>query len=526
MFMKHFRLAVFALTIAVIALSCRKENTSWNSNWVFPLVNDTLGIDKFINDSTLEVNADNSIQFVLKRDVFDIDLFSLIDIPDTTIIQTFSIAFSSLNLAPGTQYVNQTEEHVFELEDAVLFQTRTKSGKAIITVENPIETTTIFDVELPGVTKDGQVFNQIESVPAAQGSNPGTRTFELDLTGYSIDMRGQNGDLYNILQSKMNVSTDPNGPSVTITSSDIVKFKVKFVDLKFDYAVGYFGSTEISDTTTLDVELLKNVTAGLINLDEVNFNLILSNGVKVMGQGAITLLNSKNYTGSTVGLTHPQMNEYFNIDPASGSWSTLNPFVHQIGFSDGNSNIIPFLEHLGAEYELGYGIKINPWGNVSAGGDEIFPNSRLKLRLEADFPLSVGADNLTIVDTFEVNLAEQNNTFKIESGSFLLKTKNSFPLGGSAELTLLDENGNAIGTINSIDNIDAAPMEVSGTAHQTVNNELNFVVSESIIEELPNVKSIVVKVIVNSNQLVDNQIYDNAKMMVQLLTNFQLKTSL
>ena len=524
--MNYFRLAGFAALLVIVALSCRKEKTSWNSDWVFPLITDTLGINKFINDSTLEVNADNSLQFILQRDIFDIDLFSLIDIPDTTIEQTFSIAFSSLSLSPGTQYVNETEEHLFELGDVVLFQTRTRSGKAVITVENPIETITVFEVQLPGVTKNGQVFSQTENVPAAQGNTPGIRSFELDLSGYNLDMRGQNGDSYNILQSKMNVSTDPNGPTVTITNSDIVKFKVKFEGLKFDYAKGYFGSTEISDTTSLDVEALRNITAGLINIDEVNFNLFLSNGVKVMGQGGITQLISTNYTGAALALTHPQINQYFNIDPASGSWSTLNPFVYQMIFSDGNSNITPFLEHLGSSYELGYGIKVNPWGNISAGGDEIFPNSRLKLRLEADFPLSVGAENLTIVDTFEVNLGEQSNTLNIQSGAFILKTKNTFPLGGSAELTLLDDNENVIGILNSTDIIDPAPMEISGTAHQTIKNELNFIVNESIIEMLPNVKSIAVKVIVNSNQMVNNQLYDNAKMIIQLLTNFQLKTSL
>lgn len=524
--MKHFRLLGFVLSLALVALSCRKENASWNSNWVFPLVKDTIGIDKLINDSTLEINADNSLQFSLKRDIFDIDLFSLIDIPDTTIEQTFSIAFSSLNLAPGTQYVNETKEHSFELEDAVLFQTRTKSGKAIITVENPIETLTIFEVQLPGVTKNGVVFSQTEFVPAAQGANSSVKTFELDLSGYSIDMTGENGNTYNVLQSKMNVKTDPNGPAVIITNSDIVKFKVKFENLKFDYAKGYFGSTDITDTTIIDVEVLENVINGQVNLDEVNFNLILSNGVKIMGQGAISFLKSTNFQGSTVELTHPQINDYFNIDPASGSWSTLTPFVYNIGFNDGNSNIIPFLEHLGSNYELGYGIKVNPWGNISGGGDEIFPNSRLKLRLEADFPLSLGTEDLTIVDTFEVNLAEQGNVFKIESGSFILKTKNSFPFGGTAELTLFNENQQVIGIISSNEIIDPAPMDVSGVAHQIVENELDFNVNNSLIDELPNVKSIVVRVVVNSNQLVDNQLYDNAKMIVQLLTNFQLKTSL
>lgn len=524
--MKYYRQFILLLAVLLVIIGCRKEQTSWDTNWVFPVVKDTLTISQFYNDSILEVNADNSIQFVLRRDIFDIDLFSLIDIPDTTIVQTFSIAFASLSLAPGTEYVNQTEEHYFELEDAVLFKTRTKTGQALITVENPVETATIFEVELPGVTKNGAVFTQTEIVPAAQGNSPGVRSFVLDLTGYTIDMRGENGNSYNTLQSKMKVRTDPNGPAVVITNSDIVKFNVKFQDLTFDYAKGYFGSVEITDTTQLDLEALQSVAGGSIALEGIDFNLILSNGIKVMGQGMITQLKSTNYSGATITLTHPQLNSYFNIDPAVASWSSITPFEYPIAFNEVNSNINPFLAHMGSSYEIGYGIKVNPWGNISAGADEIFPGSRLKLRFEADFPLAVGADNLIIIDTFAVDFGEQRNAFRVESGSFVLKTKNTFPLGGSAELILLDENGFSVGTIISSEQIDPAPMNMLVDAHEEVENELIFVVNESIVNELPAVREIVVKVRVNSTTLVNNQLYDNARMILQLLTNFKLKATL
>lgn len=101
-----------------------------------------------------------------------------------------------------------------------------------------------------------------------------------------------------------------------------------------------------------------------------------------------------------------------------------------------------------------------------------------------------------------------------------------FPLGGSAELMLLDENGFSLGTITSSDQIDPAPMNIAVDAHEEVENELIFVVNESIVNELPAVKEIVVKVRVNSTTLVNNQLYDNARMMIQLLTNFKLKATL
>ena len=523
--MKKLSLALLIMVLSVVA-ACRKEKASWNSNWIFPLIKDTLAIENFVNDSTLSINADNSIQFTLHRDVFNIDLFSVVKIPDTTIQQTFAIGFSSLTLAPGTQYVNQTEEHYFDLGEPVLLQTRTKSGKAFITIQNPIPTMAIFQIDLPGVTKDGNEFSQTENVPAAVGGDPGIKTIELNLAGYAIDMTGQNQNLYNTLQSKMTVTTDSNGPTVTITNNDVVKFDVHFTDLIFDYAKGYFGHTNLTDTSLIELPALNAITDGTINLEEINFDVNVSNGIKVMAVGEITQLKSINQSGNEVSLIHPQLNSPFNIDPASGSWSTLAPFEYPINFNNTNSNIVPFLENIGNKYELGYQVEINPWGNISAGGDELYPQSRLKLALEANFPLSIGMDNLTVVDTFEVNLNEQPKAIRVVDGNFQLKVKNSFPFGGSMELHLLDASKNLISTISSTDVVDPAPINQTNDGHLLVENDLFFPVSETVVNELSEVHFITLVLSVNSNSWTNNQIYSNAAITFQLLTNFQLKTTL
>src|SRR5690554_7397908 len=86
-------------------------------------------------------------------------------------------------------------------------------------------------------------------------------------------MKGVDGDLYNMLRSKMNVKTDPNGPTVTITDQNIFRTNVEFKGLVVDYAKGYFGNITFSDTTTVNVDELSNVVGGAINVDDINLDL-------------------------------------------------------------------------------------------------------------------------------------------------------------------------------------------------------------------------------------------------------------
>ncbi|MEX2484452.1 MAG: hypothetical protein WED10_07830 [Brumimicrobium sp.] len=521
--MKFFTTVIL---VFVLFASCKKEPTSWGSNWVAPIFNDTLDITNFVNDSTLAINNDESVQLILDREIFSFDLFEMIDLPDTSLIQEFTISVSSLNLSPGTNYVDDVQNNEFDIDGAVVTKARVKRGDANIEIENPLETKTIFEIELPGVTKNGVTFSQVETVPAAGASGSGKSTFNFDLSGYSIDMRGDSGNSSNIIQSRMKAKTDPDGASVVITDQDVIRFKVDIIDLKLDYAKGYFGSVDITDTTELEVDFLKNITSGNLVLDEIDLKLQIFNGLKVIGQGNITKFDSENKSGDLVSLTHPNFNQLFNIDVAQGEWGSLTPSETAFEFDNNNSSIQPFLEHLGYKYHIGYGVYINPWGNTSSGNDEIFPNSSIDFRLKANFPLKVGLNDLTLVDTFEVDIAEQDNFAQVKSGRFILNTENSFPFGGNVILSLLNEDGEELNTITADGQINPATLNSAQNQHIPVKDELFFEVDEEVVDQLPDMKY--VKVIVNmvSTSQNDNQVYSNALLKLNLKTNFELESKL
>lgn len=517
---------LYALLMTLLIFSCRKEKTTWDTDWVFPLLNDTLSIGQLINDSTLSINPNNSLQVKLKRNLLDIDLFSLVEIPDTSIFQDFSINFNQLVLPPGANYIDEVKEHEFELDGVVLLQARLQGGKAVIRIENPVETKTIFTVELPGVSRNGVIFSQTEVIPAASNGNPGVEILELDLKGYDIDMRGEDGSGYNKLQSRMTVITDPDGDSAVVTQNDVAQFFIDFIGLEVDYAKGFFGTTVISDTTEVTIDFLKKITDGQVNTEELDLTLTFSNGIKAEAQGVLTQVKSTNFNHNSINLEHPTIGDPFFINRALGSWSSLQPFQKIFHFDSENGNSKAFAEHLGHTYSIGYQVTVNPWGNNSNGTDEIFPNSRIQLDLETDFPLSVGMDNLTLVDTFSIDIAEQENALRVKSGNLELKTKNKFPFGASATLILMDENYNSIGQIATEEVIRSAPLNNAQNGHEAIEDQLIFQLTEEQAEQISEVKHIQLRLVFNTTSYPDNTVFDNAEIHVQLQTRFKLKTVL
>ncbi len=507
-------------------MSCRKEKTSWDTEWVGPLVSDSLSVLDYVNDSTLALNSDNSVDIALDRMIGSINLSNFIQIPDTSIFQSFTLNVNSLELLPGTNFVDEVKEHEFDLEDVVLREARLKSGRAKITVFNPINTGVFFKVQLPGVEKNGFPLTREELVPSAQNGTKGTKTFEIDLSKHMADMTGASGDLANRLQSRMSVRTDPQGESVVMTNQDTVYFKIELNDMKADYAMGYFGKRDISDSVDVDVEELAKIVDGSVNFNTVDFDLKLYNGIKTMGQLKIPFFKSINANGNELALNHPDFGELLNIDAAQGYWSSHTPAERTISFTNGNSNIESFLENLGSQYRLGYHIKINPWGNISNGTDRIYPSSRLVLNLRTKFPMDLALNDLVYVDTFDFSVNNKRELIELKSGSFTLEYKSTFPFGGQLNLVLLGENGKKLGVISANEVVQSAPMGTDGQSHKDIQGEVNFPFEETISAKLDETEKIIFKFKVFSENDGINQVYANARFAFLLKTNFKLNSEL
>jgi hypothetical protein len=478
-----------------LLFSCHKEKTTWDSNWVAPLVNDTLSLKNLVNDSTLTTGLSTFYQVDLTRTILNLGIEDIVSIPDTLISHNFNIAVPSLSVPPGFSIVNEIEEHSIGNNSVQLKKIRVSNGVIKMEVFNPVNTKTFFTVQLPGVSKNGVEFQEQYQVPAGTNSNPGRVVASLDISGYDLLLTGISGGDYNILQSRLVVATDPAGPAVTVTNSQVFKVDAEFKNIKIDYARGYFGHKIVSDTSTYTIDFLNNVTAGTVDLPAVNLQFEITNGMKIDAKALLTTVSNTNYQGNTVNLTNSQIGVPIYIDQATGNWTSITNSTTSIAFDGMNSNLEAYLENLGKTHTIGYKLELNPFGNVSGGWNEIFPNSRLKVKIKAQMPLAIGADGLTLRDTFDFDIKQDLEKSHVESGMLVLNVSNAFPLSSSVKLYLMNTNGTVIHTVIGSSEI-ASSLYGSidpSDGKRKMSSEVNFILTEAMLDDLENITNIAVE---------------------------------
>jgi len=517
------------LLLVLVFSACKKEATRWNSDWEVPVLKDTLDLSNFYNDSTLAISG-SQIDVALSRTLIDIGLSELINIPDTTIIQQFQTVFTVNNVTPGFTFVNSVKTHELDLQDIQLKKVSVKSGRVKLKVFNPLNTELLYQVELPGVKLNGQSFVQNFVVSAGTVQNPTIAYETIDLSQYEIDLGGVQGLEFNKLQSKLTLQTDPNGPTVSIYSNQLFKYEASFQDLTFDYAKGYFGSAILNEQQTFQLPYLDQIVAGTLDLPNLSMDVTIENGFKVALRAQISSLQATNTQGQSISLQAPAIGSNFFLPPALGSWSTLQPSSLPLHFDANNSNIENYLENLGASQNITYQLQLNPWGNTSAGHDEAFPNSRLKVKVSASMPLKFSADGLTLQDTFDLDIKQDLSKTHVNSGALVIEATNAFPFAtdlvlyflkdGQIQHSVLADAQISASTLGQLDPTDGLQKKVS---------KLKIALPESILKDLNNLDQVLVQASFstldpNSGLAIMQEVQANAYLAFKL--NLQLKTSI
>ena len=87
------KLVVAVFTLALFAVSCKKEKTSWNTNWNAPVVHGQLTLNDLVPAEYTTTNTDNYLSIVYNEKVFGISLDTLVQLPDTSIVEKTAFGF-------------------------------------------------------------------------------------------------------------------------------------------------------------------------------------------------------------------------------------------------------------------------------------------------------------------------------------------------------------------------------------------------------------------------------------------------
>lgn len=484
-------------------ISCKKEKTVWRSNWVVPILNDTLTLNNFVNDSLLFENQEGGYTLNTKINALELGLKDLIPLPDTVIDLPYSTSFNAINLPQGTVLPGDIDEHEFDFGGAELKKIIVSSGKINVQIYNPLPKSVIYQVDLPGVTKNGNVFTDEFQVPSGTKENQGKIEKDIDISGYEMDLTGINEGKNNIVQTLVTIKTPVDGGTVTLTKNDTLHIYIKIKDIKIDYARGYFGKQILSDTISSSIKELAIFKSGSVNLSDAKVDILISNGYKLPAQANLLFIKNKS-TSNEVTLTSNGSNNFnfgtpFNLDPATGSWNTLVSSSKAIVFDVNSSNIVSFIENLGTTTDIAYQVTLNPWGNTSGGWNEAFSNSNFKVDIGLNMPLNIGFDNLVLMDTIDFSLKQDKSSIYIENGILEMQVSNGFPMEADLQFFFLDANKSLIGTTGLSEKIASS---INGTkTYKGVNyleSTIQLPLNSTIVKDLEKISYLAIRANINS----------------------------
>lgn len=510
------------LIILIVVISCRKrkEPTLWDVQMASPVAHGELTIHDLLPDSILQTNTDQSISINLTTNLYRLDLDSIVNIPDTGLSDTFAIPFPiPVNVSPGQTFITQPEENFMDAGGAELTLIKVKQGSISYSLKSTIQGKIIYEYQIPSaIDENGNSFSQNVFVPSAPVNGVAVMSGNFDLSGYTIDLSGTNGNQFNTIRTNINVTVDPtNAGDVSASNQDTIYVDNILSDIKISYAKGYFGQQNFSISSTEKINAFNKIISGNINIDELSVDFILTNGAGIDGRFSLEKISSINNNGNTIALNHSSIGEVININRAYEIGSLIHPYLFNENYSNANSNIDYLLENLPDSIGASLTLELNPLGNVSGHNDFISAESPIKADLAINMPLSIIASNLNLSDTLVISIPD---TIGITNGNLYIEINNGFPLGANLDIELLDQNKMVVDHILSPAEIPSATINSSGIVTNSSYSSHTLSLGEKNMEILKKNKTLLLKVIFNTPSANHINIYDYNKLKFTIKSDF------
>ncbi len=477
---------IYFITLILLFASCKRdEPTRWDANELFPLATANLSLSNLINDSLISTDEDGLIHFSLNESLTDFDIDSLVRIPDTSIVKSFSppLLGGPFELAPGTQVLTLQEDNEFAVNTAFLRRARIKEGTLLYQVRSYIDGQLSIEYKLPGVKLDGQAL-EIEGVTlAASDANPYLLDGEIDLSNYEFDFTGQNGDAFNTLYSQMNIEVDQNATeSAQVYGSDSIAIELHFVDPVVEYALGYFGHHTYNLQDTISFEAMQNIVSGGLDIGEIDLSLNIDNYVGTDAQIQINTLGSYNSLAeNNVPLSNSSLENTINLTRAYDNNGIVEPTLFNIELDEVNSNLDNFIENLPDELILDMVVEINPLGDVSAGNDFIYTNQPLQAVMEIDMPMCIRADELVLQDTLTISSEDIELN---ADGELHIYAENAFPFEAHLQLEIVNKEGEVLEELFTSNTLASGIYSSVDYSTEAISSVLDIAISDETFENI------------------------------------------
>jgi hypothetical protein len=406
---------------------------------------------------------------------------------------------------PSQDLINSSQEVAQNIGDRKLSYVDCREGDLTVTIVSSVQEQMHLKYKLVGAfDKYGKPLEKETLVSPAVPGQPTVIQQTFPLAGYAINLTGVDGSKFNTYTQLIIAHIDSSGIERQITSTDSLQMTYRIRNIRPNYIKGYVGrdTVNIKGDSPFDfTNMFKNSAPNALKFENVKMSLSIENGLGVDGNVKINNLSGINANGNSVALSD------FSSSPIIGTTQHINratdfpltPAVSNFVLQSASSNINDFISNLPNKISYDVQIKTNPSGNRNTYDDFAYLESRLKVNLDINMPLSLLANNLILKDSFGFSLGSSTKEIdNIKDGTLHLITQNKFPIQSDIELLVFDENWNLLDSLVSNARVDAADLNGACRAEVAKRNVINIPLSGARLEKIKSAKHAVVTAVFNT----------------------------
>lgn len=350
---------------------------------------------------------------------------------------------------PAQNVVDLTEDLEQVIGDRKFTYVDARSGFLHIFITSSVQQKLYLDYTLVGAFDNhGIPLNEYTVVPPAPVGGTITIDTMINIAGFAINLSGKDGSKFNAYTQRIVAHIDSDGLIHHITTSDSINLRYEITQIAPNYIKGYAGRDTIIGKDSADFAFLDIFKSGSIGLEDVKMTFTVDNGIGVDGQVKINGLTAVSQNNGSRTLSGSIVGQPLVINRATDF--PLTAAHSEFLINSTNSNIKELLGILPNKLKYDVEVRTNVNGNNGQYRDFAYLESGLKIGLNAEVPLSIIANHLVLVDTFDFNIAGTNTNINgITDGVLNLITENKYPIDADITILLYDENWQVVDTLAS-----------------------------------------------------------------------------
>ena len=447
------------------------------------------------------------------------------DVIELDVIIRDLILHEATAMFPEQDIINDTSNTIFEVENGIELTSFTiKEGELNINIVSTVEEKILFTYELPSVSNNINHLLIDHEVDPAMPGEASYFNITYDLSGYTMDLTGLNGNMVNQFYDIFIGRIDSSGNLIYLSLDDSINLETSITNLVAEKVEGFLGNDKIQvGPETVNINLNSSLYNGIIDINTIEVQLEIINKIGADAIIKFIELNASNSINNTnIDLNWNEFGNPIKITRAREINNIVTPTIITTKMNENNSNIDEFIESIPNQLTYGVDIYMNPKGNISNYNDFIYYDNGLTSKLKLKMPLSLIAENLVFTDTVGIDFSSFNNESNINSATLTLIVNNSYPLLASIEIISLDLYNLALDTLLSNSIIQNGNINSMGIVTESSHSEIVFGIDN---EKLDLLKEAVKLYIVASlstptttTQHID--IYDSYNLDIKLIADF------